>query len=234
MTSQNSPPGGDGQASIAALRRFVRPRPPAERCELCGVELGPEHQHLLDLASRQLQCACDACALLFSSQSEQKFRRVPKRARFLPDFQLNDDTWDSLLIPVGMAFFFHNSQAGKVTALYPSPAGVIESLLTLESWAEIVEQNPVLNELEADVEALLVNRVKGVGGLGGAATSQGEYYLVSIDRCYELAGLIRTRWRGLSGGQEVWEEIAQFFTRLKSQAVGAVGVRSIRGEKPRA
>ena len=35
-----------------------------------------------------------------------------------------------------------------------------------------------------------------------------------IDECYKLVGLIRTHWRGLSGGDEVWDEIARFFDRL--------------------
>jgi hypothetical protein len=30
--------------------------------------------------------------------------------------------------------------------------------------------------------------------------------------------LLRTRWRGLSGGVEVWAEIERFFTRLKEQS----------------
>jgi hypothetical protein len=51
------------------------------------------------------------------------------------------------------------------------------------------------------VEALLVNRARGTR----------QHFLVPIDDCYRLAGLIRTRWRGLSGGEEVWKEIDRFF-----------------------
>jgi hypothetical protein len=93
-------------------------------------------------------------------------------------------------------------------ALYPSPAGATESLLDLGAWADLVRDNPVLAELEPDVEALLVNRV--------SATH--EYYRVPIDKCYELVGLIRTNWRGLSGGTEAWQAIGQFFAELKAQA----------------
>jgi hypothetical protein len=42
-------------------------------------------------------------------------------------------------------------------ALYPSPAGATESLLSLDSWGDIVSGNPVLDD--ADVEALFVNRI---------------------------------------------------------------------------
>lgn len=119
-----------------------------------------------------------------------------------------DATWDELLIPVGMAFFFYSSADGRVMAFYPSPAGPTESLLTLEAWEEVVRDNPVLKEMEPDVEALLVNRLKGAQ----------EYYLTPIDKCYELVGLIRSNWRGLSGGSEVWKEIQDFFDRLKARS----------------
>ena len=92
--------------------------------------------------------------------------------------------------------------------MYPSPAGAMESLLPLESWKELVEANQVLEGIEPDVQALLVNRV-------GTAR---EYFIVPIDTCYELIGLIRTHWRGLSGGETVWREIREFFARLAEQS----------------
>ena len=62
--------------------------------------------------------------------------------------------------------------------------------------------------MAADVEALLVNRVG----------TKREYYLVPIDLCFELIGLIRVHWRGLSGGDKVWEEVEQFFSKLRANA----------------
>jgi hypothetical protein len=178
---------------------------------MCSVELSTDHQHLIEPQTRQMICACQACAILFSGQSETlKYRRVPRRTRYLSTFQLTDAQWDSLMIPIGMAFFFHSTAAGKVIALYPSPAGATESLLDLEAWDEIVQDNPVLKEMEKDTEALLVNRVKG----------EREYYIVPIDECYKLVGLIRAYWHGLSGGTEVWEEIGKFFADLKDKAKG--------------
>lgn len=197
--------------SLATLRRFVRKRKTVEHCELCGAELGHDHRHLVEPASRKLLCACEACGILFSNQ-ESKYRRVPKRIRYLTDFHLTEAQWDSLLIPINMAFFFHSSTAGKVVAFYPSPAGPTESLLALQSWEALVEQNPLLKTLEADVEALLVNRV-------GRTNQQAEYYLAPIDECYKLTGLIRAHWRGLSGGAEVWEEIGHFFEQLKDRSI---------------
>jgi hypothetical protein len=205
------PPQQD--SAFAALRQFARKRAPVERCEMCSLELPPDHEHLVEPLNRKLICACDACAILFEGQSGTKFKRVPRRVLFLRDFHLTDAQWDGLMVPIEMAFFFKSTPLGKVIALYPSPAGPTESLLSLDTWADIAEMNPALGAMEPDVTALLVNRV---GHARGSAPA--EYYLVPIDECYKLVGLIRTHWRGLSGGTEVWREIAGFFASLKKKA----------------
>jgi len=187
----------------------MRPRAAVEMCELCSAILAPEHEHLVEPMSRQLVCACAPCAILFTNEEAKRYKRVPRRVYALPDFYLTDARWESLMIPIGMAFFFHSTPAGKVVCIYPSPAGPTESLLDLRAWVDVVNDNAVLQDLEPDVEALLVNRV-------GQAR---EYFMVPIDDCYKLVGLIRAHWRGLSGGAEVWQEIARFFTVLKSKAV---------------
>jgi hypothetical protein len=74
-----------------------------------------------------------------------------------------------------------------------------------EAWSMLILNNPELADLAPDVEALLVNRTK----------RRREYYRVSIDHCFALVGLIRTRWRGLSGGAEVWDAINAYFARLQ-------------------
>jgi hypothetical protein len=117
------------------------------------------------------------------------------------------------MVPISMAFFFRSTPDARVVAFYPSPAGATESLLPLETWKDIEDDNPVVKEMEPDVEALLVNRVGHVRGFAAA-----EYYVLPIDECYKLVGLIRVNWRGLSGGTEVWREIAQFFDGLKRRA----------------
>jgi hypothetical protein len=199
--------------AFVALRQFARKRAPVERCEMCSLELSPEHEHLVEPASRKLICTCNACAILFDGQSGAKFKRVPRQVLFLQDFQMTDAQWDGLMVPIEMAFFFKSVLHEKVIALYPSPAGPTESLLSLDTWTDIVEINPVLKDMQEDVTALLVNRV------GHArAASPAEYYMVPIDECYKLVGLIRTHWRGLSGGTEVWREISVFFGALKKKA----------------
>ena len=180
---------------------------------MCSRELAAEHEHLVEPANRKLICACGACAILFEGQSGTKYKRVPREVLFLRDFQLTDAQWEGLMIPIEMAFFFKSSPQGKVIALYPSPAGPTESLLSLDSWDDILQGNSALTAMRDDVTALLVNRVGHVRG-----ASPAEYYLVPIDECYKLVGLIRAHWRGLSGGTEVWREIAAFFASLKKRA----------------
>ena len=204
-------------SSFGVLRQFVR-RPsvrssPNESCEMCSQDLAANHQHLLDPISRKLICACDACAILFSNQGQTKYKRVPRRVRFLADFRMTDSQWDGLMMPINMAFFFKSTPQGRVIALYPSPAGATESLLSFDTWDEIELDNPALLEMEADVEALLVNRIGHSRGF-----SNPEYYVVPIDECFKLVGLIRSRWQGLSGGTEVWREIGQFFGDLKAKS----------------
>lgn len=190
-----------------------QPPPQAESCDLCGVTLGEEHDHLVDLEARGLRCACRPCALLFERPGTGggRYRLVPTAVRRDPGLALTAAEWDSLDIPVGMAFFFADSQQGRWAAFYPSPGGATESVLPLDAWADVLDANPAVAALEPDVEALLVRAAEG--GFEG--------YLVPIDLCYELVGLIRLLWRGFDGGQEVREAVEGYFTALADKAEAA-------------
>jgi hypothetical protein len=210
------------EQAFSVLRQFARARRPnsnaVEFCELCSMGLGHDHPHLIELASRQIVCACDACAMLFDGMERSKYKRVARGAQYLPNFKMSDGEWESLMIPINMAFFFRSSIEGRMIALYPSPAGAVESLLPLAAWNEIAERNPPLLQLRPDIEALLVNRVGHAHGMARA-----EYFIAPIDECFRLVGIIRTNWRGLSGGTEVWTEIGGFFSNLKSKSEVVTG-----------
>lgn len=223
----SSEPTNDNDDRSAAvpeiLRQFTRrreARPPGEQCELCSTEIWPNHRHLLELSKRMLICVCQPCSILFGDPGAGggKYRLVPIRYLFMPDFQMTDEQWDNLMIPVNMVYMFRSTLGKNVIAYYPSPAGAMESLLDLEGWEELVNSNPILNDLEPDVEALLINRVENRGG-----DHYREHFIVPIDACYELIGLIRLHWRGLSGGEKVWKAIAEFFTDLRKKATTVGG-----------
>jgi len=205
---------GDSPAdALGRLRELLKPRPRPvveERCELCGGPIPAEHRHLVNLESRGLLCVCRPCGLLFTQTGAAggKYKTVPERCLFLRDLVLTDAQWESLQIPVSIAFFFYNSALGHTAAFYPSPAGATESLLPLATWEELTAKHPVLAGLEPDVEALLVYK-----------RSDGfECYVVPIDACYELVGRIRLRWKGFQGGEEAWSEIDAFFAGLRQRS----------------
>jgi hypothetical protein len=205
-----------GRNSLATLRQFVREKPETaavERCELCSLPISSRHRHLLEIANRQIMCACDGCALRFQNVIGARYKLIPRDSFVLPNFQMSDAQWDNLAIPINLAFFVFSTPAERLMALYPSPAGATESTLSLEAlsleaWETLAAANPRLLQMEADVEALLVNRVGATHG----------YYLAPIDTCFKLVGLLRIHWRGLSGGEKVWKEVEQFFAELKEKS----------------
>ena len=205
----SAPAAVSGKNPFAALRRMARPQTAAEHCDFCNLALPPTHRHVLEVATRKIICACDACALRFESVIG-RYKLIPRDTRALLDFKMTDAQWEALSLPIQLAFFLHSSPAQKVVALYPSPAGATESLLPINSWEAIAAENAELGEMQGDVEALLVNRLNGAR----------EHYLAPIDVCFELSGLIRLHWRGFSGGDKVWEELGKFFARLRAGAGG--------------
>src|SRR5947207_2604273 len=100
---------------LLKLRSFLdpQPKPPprsADVCELCGASLGESHSHVIDVANRRLMCSCRPCYLLFTHKGAAagRFQSVPDRYVRIPDAEFRT-TWERLDIPVGIAFFIHNS-----------------------------------------------------------------------------------------------------------------------------
>jgi hypothetical protein len=199
---------------LARIRNNRRaPEPDGERCEMCSESIADEHQHVVNVADRQLMCVCRACYLLFTdSQADLRYRAVPDRYLAFPDFALNRRAWEALQIPVGVAFFFTNSALGRTVAFYPGPAGATESELDLDAWNAINGADSRVGLLTDDVEALLVR-------VPDSETTEPQSYLVPIDACYEFVGRLRMLWRGFDGGQEARQFIDSFFAHIAARAV---------------
>jgi hypothetical protein len=205
--------GAAGTEVVARLRRLVasggRSADPVERCDLCGTELAADHRHLLHLEERRILCACEPCVAIRAG--EGPYRPTGTRLLWLAGFELPDDLWARLRLPIGLAFFLRSSSAGRVVALYPSPAGAAESELSLDAWEELRAANPVLDGLDEDVEGLIVNRT--------AAPPQ--YAIAPIDECYRLVGAVKASWEGISGGGAVERVVPAFLEQLRARAVVA-------------
>ena len=58
------------------------------------------------------------------------------------------------------------------------------------------------------------------------ATHRERFHLAPIDRCYRMAAIVRQNWKGLSGGDEVWQALDAFFEELASESRPFREVRS--------
>ncbi|MFL6142087.1 MAG: DUF5947 family protein [Labedaea sp.] len=206
------------------LRRFVgppvapepstvaQPTQPAqsavERCELCATPVDSGHGHVVDVEQRSIMCACRACYLLFTREEAGggRFRAVPDR--YLRDLErpISPADWDGLGVPVGSAFFLRTEHG--LAAFYPSPAGATECLLDLDAWSGLAGTHPLLAEAAPEVEAILVRRTADAV----------DYFLVPVDECYELVGLVRMYWTGFDGGPDAAGHIDEFFAGLAGRA----------------
>jgi hypothetical protein len=184
---------------------------------MCAEAIPDEHQHVVNVAARQLMCTCRSCYLLFSDpHAKLHYRAVPERYLTFPDFTLSRREWEALQIPVGLAFFFHNSELDQTVAFYPGPAGACESELDLAAWRSIGGAQDRLGLLTDDVEALLV-RVPD-----DDTAADAKCYLVPIDACYALVGRLRMLWRGFDGGHEARAFIDAFFDQVEARSTVAL------------
>ena len=190
-----------------APRQAPSPAASTATCELCPIGIGEDHRHLLHLVERRIVCVCETCWSLRSGDPE--FRPPGSRTLWLEDFAMADEIWSSFQIPIGLAFLMRSSVSGGIVALYPSPVGATESELDLAAWDALCEANPILDQMEPDAEALIVNRTG----------EEHQYAIVPVDQCYRMVGLIKSRWEGITGGRAVEDAVGEFFERVRARAL---------------
>lgn len=196
-------------AMVSGLRQLVKPPPKQndEYCELCNMNIPVQHRHLLQLDERRIVCVCGTCWALRSGDPE--YRPAGNRIVWLEDFNLPGELWASFQVPIGLCFFFFSGSVQKIVGLYPSPAGATECELYLDSWEELKELNPILSTLEVDIEAMVINRL----------ADPPQYAIAPIDQAYELVGLIKANWEGISGGAGLNAAVENFFRGLKASDI---------------
>lgn len=204
--------GADGRQRaqvVSALKRLQMrqmpegPQPIEAACDLCGTSMSEDHRHLLQLDERSIVCVCESCWALRSGDAE--YRPTGNRVVWLDGLDLPDDLWARFRIPIGLAFFLRSG--GRVVAFYPSPAGATESELDLGVWEELEQRNPVLEGLEPEAEVLIVDRL----------SEPRRSAIAPTDQAYQLVGLVKTKWQGISGGPDLQSAIDGFFDRLQEK-----------------
>jgi hypothetical protein len=174
----------------------------ASTCELCSVAIAPHHDHVLTLATQELACCCQACALLFDHEAAPR-RRVVRHAQRLA-VAITDAEWATLGVPVALVFFVRDSSDAPVHAEYPSPSGRIRSELPAGVWSALEAVHPELTQLAPVTQAFMVDR------------GSRSVHRVSIDRCYELSGAVRRAWA--SGAGSARAAIERFYADLDGVA----------------
>jgi hypothetical protein len=179
------------------------------RCELCAAPIDADHPHLLEVMSRQVRCACRACGVLFDRHEAAlgRLRRIPDRRWRLPLGDGGVLAWAAFGVPVDLAFFVLHQDA-RVAAYYPGPAGITRADVDAAAWSAMVAANPPLAALEDEVEALLVRHT----------ADGGQQWLVPVDDCFRLVGVLREAWQGFTGGTAVWRRLDEFFDGLERRA----------------
>ena len=197
---------------LRALRPFVRRgdarRESHARCELCRAAVGQRHAHVVELSRRTILCACGACAVLFRDPGAGggRYRTVAERVVAAAHARVPEAEWARLEIPVRLAIVVRRD---RWTALYPSPAGPVEAELSDAAIAALHALAPAAASAEADIEAIVLHR-----------TREGDtrIFVVPLDAAFELVAIVRQKWRGFDGGDEVRATVDAYLAHLEAAA----------------
>ena len=169
---------------------------------MCSVPIPADHRHLLHVEERR-----DRLHLRDLPRALRRRGRVPadgqphrlaRRARALGRALgvVPDPDRPRVLLPLEHGRADGDGGSSRSTRARPARPSASS---TSAPWEQLVAANPVLEGLEPDAEALIVNRL-------GAAR---QHAIVPIDECYRLVGLVRVSWEGISGGTAHGDAVAR-------------------------
>jgi hypothetical protein len=186
----------------------ARRRHELKHCDVCGMVVEFQPSYLVHPASRRLMFCCETCATNLVGGGSGKYRRVPKSVQILADLKMSDAQWDSLSLPINLAFLYYSSPDRGVLVVCPSASGPNEIALPAPQWEDLVRDNPILRTFQPDVEGLLINRVGPTR----------RYFRAPIDQCFKLTAFIKDHWSGVTGGVDIWRKLEWCFDRWKHVA----------------
>ena len=167
---------GSAAGALRAVRRAdpgrapppARPRRRASCMCACRAVLDPVRPRARPAAATTGSCPTGGCGSTASSSTTSR--------------------WEELRIPVDMAFFFHSSAGRARGGVLPEPDGrdrvAARARRVGRSWRRPTRCSASWSPTSRRCSST-------------ARAARAQHWLVPIDECYALVGLIRTRWRGL-------------------------------------
>ena len=177
-------------------------RPRAERCELCsrasGARASASDRAGDAAAGVRLRCRAPCCSPAAARRSTSACRATSAALRTSGHRRAVGRPADS--DRHGVLLRQQSGRPGRRRLSEPRRSDRIAAAAR-DLGRHRRATSPCCARCEPDVEALLVNRVARRERIRRARP---DYFVVPIDECFRLVGLIRPHWKGLSGGTEVW------------------------------
>ena len=161
---------------------------PEERCDVCGVEIPDEHEHLLHLGDRRILCVCATCWAQRSADPE--LRPTGTRVVWLDASSSRTSSgpasrsrsgWPSSCAAPRWAGWW------RCTRAPPAPPSPSSSSTPGTSSAPSIRSSTRSSRTPRHSSST-------------ASPSQPRYVIAPIDECYGLVGAIKVSWEGISGG----------------------------------
>ena len=146
--------------AAGARRGAAAPAATARRAATCAAPRCPRTiATCCDVGERRILCACEPCIAMRAGEGDLRPDRDARRCAWTTS-SLADELWAAVPDPdrPGLLLASARSPAASSRSTRARPARPSASCY-LEAWNELVAANPVLADLEPEVEALVVNRL---------------------------------------------------------------------------